>query len=183
MVGGPASARVLDLFAGRGLMRQLAYQGVAEYCGVDRKYQRPGRECIKANNLAVLSVVMGMAEWNIFDLDAYANPWPLFGRVVSLCSPGRKIAVLTDGTARDTHSVNPSRELLRIVGWSPSMGCESHGLLGMFQGIDMHIVKTYLYTIKSMKINYLTRMLVPCYTQNHAKYYMIDFEKNGGEHE
>lgn len=90
-------ARVLDLYAGEGSMYRLAWHRASAYLGIDaRPFKEPGRRWI-GDNEQLLPRALEEADWNVFDLDSYSNPWGLLARIAELHTGSRLVATLTDG--------------------------------------------------------------------------------------
>jgi hypothetical protein len=98
-------ARVLDLFAGRGMMFGAVWNNAAAYVGADKEIGQVlahPAPCYHAEAQVVLRAV-DLAPFNVFDMDAYGSPW---GEVTVLAArrrllPGERVAVvLTDGAPR-----------------------------------------------------------------------------------
>jgi hypothetical protein len=92
--------RVFDAFAGAGKMHREVWHAADHYAGCDMKWYCDTRHVYVAKNQRVLRAV-DLAEFNIFDFDAYGSPWE---QVTILASrrrlrPGERIGlVLTDGS-------------------------------------------------------------------------------------
>jgi len=69
-IGKPA--KVFDAFAGEGQMYSSVWNGADRYVGCDLKYRPDGRLMFAADNRRVLRAI-DLAEFNIFDLDAYGS--------------------------------------------------------------------------------------------------------------
>lgn len=100
---GPG-ARVLDCYAGEGHMYRNVWHEAAEYLGIEKRFARPkdspaGR-CMKGDNVTLLGRAMQISEWNVVDLDAYGNPWPLLRKVLKLARGQRLVVTLTCGIDR-----------------------------------------------------------------------------------
>lgn len=98
---------VLDLFAGQGHMYRHVWGAAAgAYLGVDKLYSRPAGdpagECWRGENelLVVQAMAHARGSWDIVDLDAYANPWPLLRRVLRLSAARRLVVTATCGIIR-----------------------------------------------------------------------------------
>ena len=65
---------VFDAFAGSGEMYSAVWKVAKGYTGCDLKPQRDGRLMFAADNRHVLRVA-NLAEFSLFDLDAYGSPW------------------------------------------------------------------------------------------------------------
>lgn len=73
-LGGPGRCRVLDLFAGSGVMHRLVWHEAADYAGCDERWFRDGRRAFVADNRRLLRC-LDLVPFNVFDLDAYGSPW------------------------------------------------------------------------------------------------------------
>ena len=171
--GGNNKAFVLDLFAGKGNMRKFAWAKVARYVGCDKKYSRPNYECIKGDNERLLPGLLKIDSFNIFDLDAYSNPFPLGKKICDLINPGEYQFILTDGINRDLSSKNPSRKILKIIDWNTSD--LPHGLLCNFK-IHDDIVDWFLGEWP-VEINFMEWYQHKRYTQSSPRYYRIVLSK------
>lgn len=69
-----AAPIVFDAFAGSGQMHAAVWRDALGYVGCDLKYARDGRTMFAADNRRVLRAI-DLAEFNVFDLDAYGSPW------------------------------------------------------------------------------------------------------------
>jgi hypothetical protein len=95
-------ALVLDLFAGEGRMHQAVWHAADRYLGIDRRYSRARDDglCWQGDNRVLLAPAMAEASWNIFDLDAYDNPWPLGRRLIGTMSCPEFTMTITCGIGR-----------------------------------------------------------------------------------
>jgi hypothetical protein len=92
----PKDPTVLECFAGEGHMFHAVWHKAARHLGMDTRFHRsagdPNGECWRGNNEVLLKRAMQVGPWDIIDLDAYANPWPLLRRVLKM-SPARELVV------------------------------------------------------------------------------------------
>src|SRR5206468_933195 len=73
-IGGPV--HVFEAFAGSGSMYRNTWRDFASsYTGCDKRYFADGRRVFVADNRRVLRAI-DLAQFNLFDLDAYGEPWP-----------------------------------------------------------------------------------------------------------
>ena len=100
---GPA--RVLDCFAGTGVMWDAVWRGAAEYHGCDAEFSQvmkhPGPCFHTAAERAMRN--LDLQRFNVFDFDAYGSPWEEVRILAARRSlaPGERIAVvMTDGAPR-----------------------------------------------------------------------------------
>jgi len=66
--------RVFDGFAGSGQMYRGAWANAEHYVGCDERRFRDGRLAFVADNRRVMRCI-DLAQFNVFDLDAYGSPW------------------------------------------------------------------------------------------------------------
>lgn len=66
--------RVFDAFAGSGKMYREVWTKADHYVGCDLKWYKDNRSAFVAKNQRVLRCI-DLADFNIFDLDAYGAPW------------------------------------------------------------------------------------------------------------
>lgn len=114
-------ARVLDLFAGKGVMHRAVWHHAAAYLGNDsdkgQALAHPA-PCHHAEAQILLRAIP-LAPWNVFDLDAYGSPW---NEVTVLAArrrllPGERVAiVLTDGAPRRAMLGLTVRALAELAG-------------------------------------------------------------------
>jgi len=71
---GPGKARVFDGFAGSGKMFEAVWSSAAAYTGCDLKWQNDDRRMYAADSRRVLRSI-DLAQFNVFDLDAYGSPY------------------------------------------------------------------------------------------------------------
>ena len=79
--------RVLDCFAGLGIMHDEVWKaGASLYLGMDKKFSRsksdPHGLCLQGDNRRLIMAAL-RKPWDLVDLDAYSNPWPLARQVVN----------------------------------------------------------------------------------------------------
>lgn len=93
----PHNARVLDLFCGNGEMYKLAYKGnVAYYHGVDKEKIHDDTICTLCDNIDFIKN-NDISKYNVFDLDDYGCPWPLFYLILRDAVQDELIFYITDG--------------------------------------------------------------------------------------
>ena len=105
----PPKPKVLDCYAGEGHMYRRTWKAAAgEYLGIDKRFARPrgdsSGECWRGDNERIIARAMARAPWELVDLDAYANPWPLLRKVLKLARPDVLIATVTCGIDRAIQS-------------------------------------------------------------------------------
>lgn len=106
----PPHPRVLDCFAGEGHMYKMIWRDVcSSYLGFDKRFSRSGAskdgECWRGDNERL--IVNGMRRsWDIVDLDAYSNPWPLLRKVAKLSHVDDIVVTATCGLDRSIRSGN-----------------------------------------------------------------------------
>jgi hypothetical protein len=93
----PERPAVLECFAGGGHMYRGVWKAMAgRHLGMDVRFRRPSGdpsgECWRGDNEVLLGRAMQRGPWDIIDLDADANPWPLLRRVLKLV-PARPVVV------------------------------------------------------------------------------------------
>lgn len=97
---GAGNAHVFDAFAGNGVMYEAVWREASSYAGCDLVWYRDHRLAYVADNRRVLRSV-DLAQFNIFDLDAYGSPWEQALIVADRreVSPGERIGILlTEGS-------------------------------------------------------------------------------------
>lgn len=171
-VGGKSEARVLDLYAGTGIMRRSCYRGVKAYQGVDQRFSRP--DCIKGNNKVVYKRLVRDREWNIIDMDAYGNPYDLAILVTKELPKGEYQLLFTDGLNLSLKTNSVSKAVLDLIGWGIDEG--THGLIGGDGGWHDEIVEWYFGEFDGEIVDYeyykhRTR------TTNTPRYYRVTFRK------
>ena len=100
MMGGPGECRVLDLFAGAQVMRGLVYQDVGAYLGIDRKDYGLPDMLIGDNRRLLPGVLARRSDFNVFDCDAYVNPWVVVNDLCRLVRAPRFVTIATCGISR-----------------------------------------------------------------------------------
>jgi len=93
----PLNARVLDLFCGSGEMYQRAYEGRVDYYhGVDKAKVHNPTICTLIDNSFYVNQG-DLAQYNVFDLDAYGSPWKLLYLILRKQLPDEVVIFVTDG--------------------------------------------------------------------------------------
>lgn len=98
----PRSPAILECYAGEGHMYRAVWKAAAgKHLGMDKRFSRKSGdangECWKGDNSVMLKRAMALGPWDIIDLDAYANPWPLLRQVLKL-QPAHDMVALTTCT-------------------------------------------------------------------------------------
>ncbi len=115
-------ARVFDAFCGTGAMYDGAWKDAADYLGCDSRdwsihdLQAPPRYWCD-NRLALRCT--DLHRFNIFDLDAYGDPWPQAMIIAARRSwqpKERGALVITDGNALKTRWGRPGGTLAGLLG-------------------------------------------------------------------
>jgi len=105
-IGGPAKANVLELFGGEGHLYDAVWHEAKAHISFEMKaIQGPNR--VVGDNRALLPLYLGVDAkatkkdkgWNVFDSDAYGDPWCVLGDVARLRGPGKYVATATCGIA------------------------------------------------------------------------------------
>lgn len=96
---------ILDCFAGEGHMYRLAWKDAAsQYLGMDKRFSRragdAAGECMRGDNERLIDRAMKRADWNLVDLDAYGNPWPLLRAVLKRAKVQHLVVTATCGIDR-----------------------------------------------------------------------------------
>lgn len=123
-VGGPASARVLDLFAGRGQMYRNVWQQAAGYLGNEKEQAKVLAHPAPVHHAKAAQVIVSidLQPWNIFDVDPYGNPWPELIAIGNRrrLAPGERVAfTITDGTPRLATFGTTVHALARLIDAPP----------------------------------------------------------------
>jgi len=111
LVGGPAKACVLDLFSGDGEMHRAVWHAAAAYAGCDLEWRQDGRRVWVCDNLRLLRCI-NLAGFNVFDLDAYGEPWLQLWTLANrrTLQPGERCSiVLTAGMAKQMINKVPQK--------------------------------------------------------------------------
>ena len=116
MMGGPARCEVLDLFAGAQVMRASCYGDVAAYLGVDRKDAGLPDMLIGDNRRLLPGILKRRPSWNVFDCDAYDNPWILVNDLCRLAPACRFVTIATCGIARGLKDGRSNAFIRQAVG-------------------------------------------------------------------
>lgn len=128
-VGGDSGARVLDCFAGAGMMRDRAYPEVAAYLGMEREaeHARPG--VWLGDNVHMIPTAFEVQHnrgWNLIDLDAHGNPYVALYQVGRYAPAGPYAVVFTDGMMRSMIGAKVSQ----FVRWATKFpGDDGRGLI------------------------------------------------------
>lgn len=100
-LGGAANCKVLELFGGMGHVHDACYIGVKEHMAFElRKVDRPG--WLQGDNRTLLKT--RAKGHDLYDLDAYANPWMLANDVMRLRESGRFGLAITCGIYRSLNT-------------------------------------------------------------------------------
>ena len=119
-------SRVLDLFSGRGEMWRGAWHRADHYLGVDVRPWRsdePHHRLVMSNAKAVAA--LNLQAYNIFDLDAYGEPWSIAVAIAKrrTWAPGELGAlVLTDGSSFKLRFASDAPWLSELIPRHPDLG-------------------------------------------------------------
>ncbi len=104
-LGGPSECRVLDTFAGSGFMRSACYGDCKAYLGIDIKDTGTPGQLIGDNRVLAPAHA---DHFNLFDCDAYNNPWILCDDILQQrTKKGRIVMVTTCNAIRLLMGVSP----------------------------------------------------------------------------
>ncbi len=96
--------KVLDCYAGEGVMYQAVWCRASSYLGVEKRFARraghPAGRCWRGNNETLIAKAMQQEPWDVVDLDAYGNPWPMLRKVLKLATGKRLVVPATCGLNR-----------------------------------------------------------------------------------
>lgn len=120
-VGGPGRARVLDLFAGNGVMYGAVWCRAAGYAGSETEQDKVFRHPAAVFHAPAGVVLRGidLTEWNVFDFDAYGSPWDEIGVLARkrTMQRGETISLaITDGSARRAMMGHTCRAVAQLAG-------------------------------------------------------------------
>lgn len=120
---GPERARVLDCFAGEGLMFREVWSKAASCIGIDRRFFPDDRLCFVGETERVLRS-LDVQEFTIFDCDAWGSPWEQLYIIASRrrLAPGEVIGVvITEGQGIKLKMGGMSHALAKMAGMRPNM--------------------------------------------------------------
>lgn len=100
-LGGAANCKVLELYGGLGHIYDACYTGVADHLAFElRKVPRKG--WLQGDNRVLLTKYA--KGWDLYDVDAYADPWRLAASVMRLTDQERFGVAITDGILRSLNT-------------------------------------------------------------------------------
>jgi len=115
MLGGIKECSVLEAFAGEGHIYDACYTKAIDHIAFDIKsIKRPG--WIQGDNNILLPKHIN-GGYNLYDLDAYSDPWTLAAEVARLRDSGIFGMVLTCSQTRNLHAGNLSPYMRRASGY------------------------------------------------------------------
>jgi hypothetical protein len=116
LLGGAANCTVLEAFGGEGHLYDACYTGVKDHIAFElRSIKRPG--WIQGDNKILLpKYVAKNGGWNLYDLDAYSNPWPLASMVAKLRPSGVFGMVMTCCVSRTLATANLEPYFRKVSG-------------------------------------------------------------------
>lgn len=100
-LGGAANCNVLELFGGLGHIYDACYTGVAKHMAFElRKVHRPTWK--QGDNKVLLHKYA--KGWNLYDVDAYADPWRVAANCHRLTDQTHYGMAITDGILRSLNT-------------------------------------------------------------------------------
>jgi hypothetical protein len=129
LFGGAANCRVLELFGGLGHVYDHCYADppVEAHMAFElRKVDRP--TWMVGNNEVLLPKYVNQG-WDLYDLDAYSNPWVLAKNICKLRNPGQFTFAVTDGIIRGLNTGTTNGYVRQACGYNGMPDC---GLLTRF---------------------------------------------------
>jgi hypothetical protein len=135
--------RVLDVFSGEGLLWDKAYQRTTNYIGIDVDDSLPtlGREIMHCDSMHALKQ-LDLNEFDLIDIDAFADPWPEFNYIVSTITRPSTTIFLTESLGRN---VATSTSLAPFVSSkrdsAKGRGAFSHNRMGIYRRM-LHTIVT-----------------------------------------
>ena len=146
--------RVLDVFSGEGLLWDKAYQRTTNYLGIDVDDSLPthGRTIIHKDSLATLKE-LDLNQFDLIDIDAFADPWPEFNYVASTIQRPSTTIFLTESLGRN---VATSSSLAPFVSSkrdsAKGRGAFSHNRMGIYRRMLHTIVSDNGYHLEDLYI-------------------------------
>jgi len=138
-------SRVLDLFCGSGAMYKLAYEGrVKKYHGVDKEKIHDEKICTLTDNTSFVKS-RDISGYNVFDLDAYGDPWKLLYLILQKAPDRPLVIFLTDGNRKRFVRYQALTRVLR-ASENIKVGMEIPNLANFYE----EIVSTYLLKITEL---------------------------------
>ena len=149
--------RVLDLFAGAGAMFREIWKEADDYLGIDKRFSRLREDglCWHGDNLKLLLHAMKEAKWNVFDLDAYNNPWILARKLLPLIRCNTFIMTLTCGIGRGLKNGKTNGHIRKVSGTN---GLSDTRLLYRWYDDIVRWIITDFLTVRSFQVDVLRRI-------------------------
>jgi hypothetical protein len=119
---------ILDCFAAKGKMWELAYDKTPNYLGIDMKLYLDDRKMICADNLSYLKSA-DLDQFDIFDLDAYGSPMNAIAIIAKRFQWRTKTEigiVFTDGTGFNAKMSGTSKKYAAWLGLQSIPKIKSH---------------------------------------------------------
>jgi hypothetical protein len=133
----PEPPRVLDVFAGPGVLWELAYGSPREwYLGIDsdRSVLTRGREMRFGQAVEVLRE-LDLGRFNVFDLDAFSNPWRELEVVLQRAPRRQHLVFLTESLGRNLGAGKRPDEVDGLVAPSGRRLAFKHNRTGIFRHV------------------------------------------------
>lgn len=145
-VGGAANCSVLELYGGMGHVHDHCYVNppVKQHMAFElRKVDRPTWVC-GDNNILIRKHVQG---WDLYDIDAYSNPWIMGKLICKLRDPGRFTMAMTCGVIRGLNTGTTNGYVRQTCGYN---GMPNSGLLTRFYEdiVQLMVADYYQHGVK-----------------------------------
>ena len=131
------------MFSGEGLLWDKAYQRTKNYLGIDVDDSLPtlGREIMHCDSMHALKQ-LDLNQFDLIDIDAFADPWPEFNYIVSTIQRPTTTIFLTESLGRN---VATSASLAPFVSSkrdsAKGRGAFSHNRMGIYRRM-LHTIVT-----------------------------------------
>jgi hypothetical protein len=142
---------ILDVFAGTGEMWEGAYGKTKNYLGIesDEKVDTKGRQIIFGKSMDKLPSI-DLPSFNVFDLDAFANPWNEFDFILQRISANNQVFFLTESLGRSNQDKQFNIPNIHVKPWNSTV--IKRDRITLFRTMVWDILKTYKMEPKNFKI-------------------------------
>lgn len=169
--GGAKKTKVLELFGGLGHVHDACYVNppVAAHMAFElRKVDRP--TWVAGDNRILLPKYVNQG-WDLYDLDAYSNPWILGLNVCRLRKPGKFTFAITCGIIRGLNTGKTNGYIRQVSGYN---GLPDSGLLTRFYD---EVVKCCVNDWRKYGVNILKGVRIKSKGSHLVSYYGFLLEK------
>lgn len=125
--------KVLEVFCGAGEMYHQVWHKAEKYTGIDKVKYFDKRHTICGDARKALRLIDDLAEFNIFDIDAYGSPYEVLDDILKLADIQKPVGFcITDGIDMDLRLGRVCTGIRKFIGFEHHIAKRANNLHDQF---------------------------------------------------